>query len=129
MALPAVRIDDRDRKALAHYFATLPVKPGKHSPGNDLELVAKGETMATTGDRSRNVPACLSCHGDRNRNQSYPVIDGQPREYLTTQLKLFRDRKRGGSGYENLMAAVTERLTDDDIDALAAFFSRSAPRD
>jgi len=123
MALPAAQIDDADRIALARYFAGLSVKPARNSP-SDTRLAAKGKVLATEGDRSRNIPACLSCHGDGDRNLAYPVLDGQPEEYLAQQLRLFRAATRGGSAYGKLMATTARELTDDDIEALAAFFSQ-----
>ena len=45
------------------------------------------------------------------------------------QLKVFRAGERDGTSYGRIMTAVAERLSDDDIEDLAAYVgSLSAPR-
>ena len=48
-----------------------------------------------------------------------PNLAGQPRIYLVQQLKAFRNIKRN----HEVMNVVAKPLTDDDIDALAAWYS------
>jgi cytochrome c553 len=86
-------------------------------------LTRKGDAIAHAGVPSRNVPACLGCHGGSNRNPTYPRLTGQSADYLKTQLHLFKAGKRGGTPYNHLMREVTRELTDADIAALAAYFS------
>lgn len=69
------------------------------------------------------VPGCLSCHGAGNANPEIPTLNGQSRDYLSTQLWLWRDGVRGGSERAPLMAAAAEGLTDAEIDVLADYFS------
>jgi cytochrome c553 len=52
-----------------------------------------------------------------------PSIAGQPREFLAAQLHLFRDGRR----IDAQMAPMTTKLTDNDIDQLAAYFAKIAP--
>ncbi len=83
--------------------------------------------MPPTGiPKEANVPACLGCHGRQDRSPLYPSIAGQPARYIETQLGLFRAGKRGGTRFGHLMANAAKGLTDDDVRALAAYFSRSA---
>ena len=70
------------------------------------------------------MPACLGCHGRPDRNPVYPELAGQPAEYITIQLKLFRSEQRGGTRFEHLMRNAAKNLTDEDIDALAAYFTQ-----
>ncbi len=49
---------------------------------------------------------------------------GQPAEYIAIQLKLFRSEKRGGTRFEHLMRNAAKNLSDEDIDALAAYFTQ-----
>lgn len=69
------------------------------------------------------VPACLSCHGPQNRNPEIPSIAGQSRDYLVTQLRLWRQGIRGGSERAPLMVQAAQGLTDDEIGVLADYFS------
>lgn len=121
MALPAAQINEADLQALAAHFAALP----RPTPARaaDSALFAKGETMARDGIASARVPACLGCHGGGGRNLVYPDLAGQPAPYLGEQLRLFRDGKRTRTSYAHVMATVAKGLTDEDIAALAAYFS------
>ena len=82
-----------------------------------------GEDLARRG--TRDVPACLACHGVDSRKG--PALTGQSRAFLATQLRLWRD---GTLGHDPLMTAAARDLTDADIALLAAYFSgtgRGAP--
>ena len=43
---------------------------------------------------------------------------------METQLKLFRAEKRGGTSFEHLMRNAAKNLSDEDIDAIAAYFTQ-----
>ena len=121
MALAAAAVDPGQLPALAHHFAALPPPP---SGSDDVPTAAsRGEDIARHGRPAVDVPACLGCHGRGDRNPNYPRIAGQPAEYIATQLKLFREGRRGGTDYSLLMANAARGLSDADIEALAAFFS------
>ena len=122
MSLPATAADSQTFAGLARHFATL--QPAGPTENPDVELAGKGEAIARNGLRARNIPACLSCHGDDNRNLLYPSIAGQSAGYIQGQLKLFRMGNRGGTPYSHIMIKVAEGLSDADIAALAAHFSR-----
>ena len=67
---------------------------------------------------------CSVCHGAAGISvqPDAPNLAGQPREYLVKELKAFRSGKRQ-SDVMNLMARP---LTDDDIAALADWYSSIA---
>jgi len=79
--------------------------------------------VALRGSPGRGVPACLGCHGTPRRNLAFPILDGQPAPYLAGQLRLFRDRTRGGGPYAELMTRAAAGLTDAEIEALSAWFA------
>lgn len=64
---------------------------------------------------------CFACHGTQGLSTApdAPSLAGQPRIYLVQQLKAFRTGKRN----HEVMNVVAKPLTDDDIDALAAWYS------
>ena len=51
------------------------------------------------GAPDRDIPACVECHGPtaQPKNRAYPRLAGQHLRYLTSQLKLLKERRRGGS--------------------------------
>ncbi|QQA41912.1 c-type cytochrome [Pelagovum pacificum] len=102
---------------LAEYFAQTPIE----RPAG--EGSAEGETLATRG--SNDVPACTACHGPgQTEAQRFPSLSGQDEAYLATQLRLWRDGGRTGS---EKMTIAAEELTDEEIDALAAWFASLEP--
>lgn len=58
------------------------------------------------------MPACSDCHGLSSgpRNDAYPLLAGQPAEYLELQLLLFATGRRGGSPFAHLMDHAGPRL-------------------
>lgn len=122
MGLVATGTAEDEFAALARHYAFRP--PSRPvAEAHDAELIRRGAAIARDGIASRNVPACLGCHGGRDRNPIYPTIAGQPADYLETQLGLFRTRKRGGTSFAHLMEKAASELTDADIEALAAYFA------
>ncbi|MDQ8732168.1 c-type cytochrome [Bradyrhizobium sp. LHD-71] len=127
MAPPAVNLDQQQRSDLARYYSSL--KPEKaDEPGEGSgELQRRGAILVEQGDPSRGIPACQACHGKdglaRDNVPQYPALAGQHLDYLANQLRLFRANKRGGRLAE-VMSATVRNLTDDDIEAVASYYSR-----
>jgi cytochrome c553 len=67
---------------------------------------------------------CQSCHGASGQpvNDEFPIIGGQNRAYLAAALRALRGGQRGGGNAE-AMQPFAKDLTDEQIEALAAFFS------
>lgn len=128
MAVATQSLTDRERRALARYFADKTADPAPFN--RDATLVARGEQLARQGNPARRLPACLSCHDKPDANPAYPILSGQPAAYIANQLQLFADKKRGGGPYRALMTRAAENLSPEDIKALAAYFAsrRSSPR-
>jgi cytochrome c553 len=126
MMLAATAVDEAEWQALANHFAALPRQPGREKAA-DAQSAESGAAIATSGKPSAGVPACFGCHERPDRNPLYPVIAGQPRDYLETQLRLFRDGKRGGSAFSHLMTNAAKGLTDEDIEVLSIFFANRDP--
>ena len=86
-----------------------------HGPAAHAEALT-GEAKAQT---------CFACHGPEGRSATpeVPSLAGQPREFVVTQLHLFRD----GGRTDAQMAPMTVNLTDQDIIDLAEFFAQVSP--
>ena len=79
------------------------------------------------GDPARDIPACSSCHGDNGTgrvadNVFYPVIGGQRRVYLRSQLVNWKLSERNNSP-DGIMNKIAKLLSDDEINALADYIS------
>lgn len=77
----------------------------------------------STFDVSVVAATCANCHGTDGRSPgSIPTIAGRPESILAGQLKAFKsDNPPGGTTVMNRLA---KGLSDDQIAALAAHFSR-----
>ncbi|AZO00881.1 c-type cytochrome [Mesorhizobium sp. M9A.F.Ca.ET.002.03.1.2] len=124
MSLPAIAAGSHLWPDLARHFAALPTTDP--DGGGDPALVRRGKEIAGRGVKAASVPACLGCHGRQDRSPLYPSIAGQPERYIEAQLGLFRAGKRGGTRFGHLMANAAKGLTNEDIRALAAYFSLPA---
>jgi len=116
----AKALEASDRELLARYYARLP-PPQAAGPGNADPL---GERLALRGAWDRGIPACVQCHGPDGRGvgAAFPALAGQAPGYLVNQLRAFRDGQRSNDPLQ-LMRAPASKLTDDEIDAVARWFS------
>ncbi|SEA96181.1 c-type cytochrome [Alkalimonas amylolytica] len=80
---------------------------------SERELLRHGEARARS---------CAACHGPQgiSRNRMYPSIAGMSAEDMTTALKAYRS----GDIVNPLMSPQARGLSDDDIAALAFYFTQ-----
>jgi cytochrome c553 len=121
MSAIAQTVSDDDLADIAAYFASREKMKGD---GHKNEL---GEKLFLHGDMSRMMVACVNCHGVNGKGKSpdnavFPVIGGQHKDYLRGQLINFRDGDRGNSP-GGVMNIITQKLTDQELDALADYVS------
>ncbi len=78
-------------------------------------------TLAQDSIGHEDAIACTACHGLNGIStaDNFPNLAGQGEAYLANQLIAFKE----GSRKNTLMNAIAEHLSDDDISALAKFFS------
>jgi cytochrome c553 len=82
--------------------------------------LAKGKALVETGGGGKTV-ACAICHGDALQGLgNVPRIAGHHPIYTVRQLNLFKDGSRNGADAA-LMKRSVEKLTDEDILAIAAY--------
>jgi cytochrome c553 len=116
MAMP---LTDEEMRNLAAYYSGLDQSGGTA----EAELVALGESVYRAGNPASGVPACSGCHGPAglgNNLARFPRISGQHSEYTAQTLRLFRDMERQNDP-NGMMRGVAAKLTDAEIDALAAY--------
>ena len=87
--------------------------------------IAKGQTLVTTG--GGDTTACAICHGPALKGVgATPAIAGRHTGYLVRQLYFFRSGGRSGPAAA-LMHNVVQRLTNDDMVAIAAYVASLQP--
>lgn len=126
MAGQMAPLSDADLRNLAAHFAA-----GTQTPGVGSEsAIEVAEPLYRGGDAERGIPACLACHGPAgtgNPAAGYPRIGGQHAEYNAIALKAYRSGERNAGASGQMMTAVSEQLTDDEIAALASYIAGLQP--
>jgi cytochrome c553 len=120
-------LDDEQIDRLAAYYAALTPFPHKRTAPSAPEVRELGRRLAEQGDRERRIPACLSCHGDKGR-EDYPRLAGQSEPYIKQQLQIWRRGGRNQTPHGAMMSVVAKRLTDQQVEAAAAFFASQPPQ-
>ena len=88
--------------------------------------IAKGEALVTTGDGGKTIP-CAICHGQTLQGLGeLPSIAGRPPTYVVRQLNDVKTGARSGISTA-LMKAVVDKLTVEDMVAIAAYLGSRDP--
>jgi cytochrome c553 len=125
MQLAAVPLEPKMIEDLAAYYASMqPAAPEKAA--HDPARVERGRRIAVDGIREDVIPPCLACHSGRAA-ASFPRLSGQYAAYLAQQLRLFRDGLRAETAQGAIMTAIAERLDNDQIADVAAYFAAREP--
>jgi cytochrome c553 len=107
MQAQASKLTSEDINNYGAYFAVQQAAKA----GGDPALAQKGKDKATV---------CLGCHGPSGEgNGQFPRLAGQHPDYLAQQLAHYKD----GSRKNGAMQAIAGNLSEEDIKALAAYFS------
>lgn len=127
MQMVAAELSPAQIAALADHYAGLPRRSSE--PGTPVP--ALGQQIALQGVKSAGLAPCASCHGvDSAAARAYPLLEGQARWYLANQMRVFRGGGRGtisGDKAQDPMVAIAKRLTDRQIDAVAAYYAAQPP--
>lgn len=129
MPTQAVNLSAQDIDDLSVYFA-LQVPTGREA---DPSYWQAGEKLYRGGDATRNIPACMACHGPVGRGvpaSGFPELRAQPAVYVLAQLQRYaadtrytRDSKGASVGglYDQIMHTIASRLSQEDMRNLASY--------
>jgi cytochrome c553 len=129
MPAMAAPLSDQDMDDLAAYFS-LQTPTGLEA---DPSYWKAGEQLYRAGDRTRNIPACMACHGPVGRGNpaaGYPALRAQHAVYTVKQLtdyaadqRYARNDKGDSSGGPNaqIMHTIAHALTSEDIRNIASY--------
>ncbi|NLJ50814.1 MAG: c-type cytochrome [Alcaligenaceae bacterium] len=118
-------LTDEQMHDVSHYYASLPaVKAEDFEVNASEEVLEHGKELVHNGDWSRYIPACVACHGvdAYGIGVSFPNLNGQNPEYVKKALNDWKEETRSNDPLE-LMARVAKRLSDDDVEAVAAYLA------
>jgi cytochrome c553 len=86
---------------------------------------AKPALAADTAALEKKAAVCAACHGAQGNsiNPVMPSLAGQPKQFITTQLIMFRE----GNRKDPQMSPMAANLTNADINDLGTYFSAQKP--
>jgi cytochrome c553 len=113
-----------ERQAIAKFYAGLTAPKMEESKKADDKAIAAGAALASRGDWSKGLPGCGQCHGAAGQGvgKTFPGLAAQAAEYITAQLKAWKDGKRTNDPL-HLMTGIASKLSDDQVAAVAAYYA------
>ncbi|MFZ6775495.1 c-type cytochrome [Undibacterium sp. Ji83W] len=136
-AYPAMRymvahMSDAYLKEIADYFSSLhpPYSAPQASEANATSL-EQGRQLVVQGDKSRNLPACVSCHGKNMTGLApfVPGLVGLPRDYLVAQLGAWQTGSRKAHA-PDCMQQIASKLKPADLAAVSSWLAaQTVPSD
>ena len=109
-------LDDEDEKPAA-------TEAKKKTDAKDpvQALIAQGSDLYRNGDLTREVSACIACHGpfgEGNKPAAFPLLKSQHADYLIKTLTDFKNDSRSNNP-ENMMHMIAKKMTDEEIKAVS----------
>lgn len=121
--LPTAKALNADEtEAVAQYYSMLE-SPSVPPVSDNNSLHTSGKKLAMNGSwPDRQLPACEQCHGVGvyGIGDNFPALAGQSAVYIMQQLRDWKQNKRSGDA-NGLMKMVADKLTDDEIQAVARY--------
>jgi cytochrome c553 len=120
MGAQANPLSDADIADLAAYFSAQTPKRRTANP----QLAELGKRIYQGGIKETSVSACIACHGPTGAGiepAAYPALAGQHAPYTAKQLNDYKSGARTSDGDAQIMRNITARLTQQEIEAVAAY--------
>jgi cytochrome c553 len=121
MTSQAALLSEQDMKNLAVYFESLPAAAqAVADPGK----LARATALYRGGKAEEGTAACIACHGPTGRGNpaaAYPALNGQHAAYTAKQLQDYASGTRRSDDPVHIMRDIAERLSNDDIQAVASY--------
>jgi cytochrome c553 len=120
-------LSDQDVADVAVYYEAQTVSGLEADPS----YWKAGSDLYRRGDKARNIPACIACHGPAGRGNlaaGYPALRAQESVYVVKQLNDYASGARyTGTSVATadpnsvMMTTIAKRLTPDDVRNLASY--------
>lgn len=110
---------------IANYFSALHLPyPAQQPVSASQATLERGRILTTIGDSSKNIPACIACHGKALTGvaPAIPGLIGLPRDYLNAQFGAWKNGSRHAAA-PDCMALLATRLSIEDISAASAWLA------
>lgn len=121
MSAQVMALSEQDMQDLAVYYESLPA--AAQAVANP-KLVDRAVALYRGGNSAEGIAACGACHGPSGRGNpaaGYPALNGQHAAYTAKQLTDYAAGTRKSDDPVGQMRDVAERLSKQDIEALASY--------
>lgn len=118
-------LSDDYLREIAQYFSELDLPyPPARPEGLTPERRRIAQALVVQGDPERELPSCISCHGEQmaGRLPAVPGLMSLPPDYLMAQFGAWRTGLRKAHA-PDCMGAVAHKLTPDEITAVSQWLS------
>ena len=119
------------REVAEHFAKQRPAFTAPSAATADAARLSRGKTVATLGDTSLQIPACVACHGANltGMQPGIPGLVGLQSSYIVAQLTRWRVGDRHAAE-PDCMKRIATRLSESDVAAVGAWLSQQqAPKD
>ncbi len=118
-------LSDDYLREIAHFYAQQnpPYSPPQ-TVTTPAAILERGKALALSGDKSKNIPACIACHGKTltGISPSLPGLVGLPRDYLNAQFGSWKSGSRKAAA-PDCMARITANMSLEDINAVSSWLA------
>jgi len=118
-------LSDAYLKEMADHFAAQhPPYPLPQAAALAPASAALAHKLVMQGDRARNLPACIACHGEKltGVQPAIPGLLGLPRDYINAQFGSWKNGTRKAAS-PDCMAQITRQMTNEEISAVSAWLA------
>ena len=122
-------LPDAYLKDIAEHFAKeRPPFRAKQQTTAAASEISRGATLANSGDASRQVPPCITCHGPglTGMEPGIPGLVGLRASYIVAQLTRWRTGNRQAA-QPDCMKRIADRLSEADVHAVANWLATQDP--
>jgi cytochrome c553 len=122
-------LPDAYLKEMAEHYARLrPAYAPREATKADPAMIARGKAIVTAGDPSKQLPACIACHGAglTGMEPGVPGLVGLRPSYIAAQLTRWRVGERRAAE-PDCMHRIAVRLTEPEIAAVSLYIGQQDP--
>jgi cytochrome c553 len=123
MSLIAATLSDQDMEDIASHYAEQAISESQIPATVEYRIIELGERIYRAGDASKNLAACMGCHGpgaEGNPAANYPSLTGQHAAYTAIQLQAFKTETRNNDT-NSVMREIALKLSNDEIQAVSQY--------
>jgi cytochrome c553 len=130
----ASALDDKAMRDVSAYYALVEPETNLEAAAAealsrpDPEALVRGGVLASVGDMSRGIQACVNCRGPNGIGLPpvYPFLAGQYGQYLKDALMAWKHGERGDDPLD-IMRNIAQRMTDQEIRDVSQYFASIGP--